>query len=124
MEVKTANKPAWPKDLTVFLFALSWGIVSVVLFVALENKLVSACIVAMGIPLFIMLINKQANIRRAKQKAENNFSQSMFSFCCQDCSEHIASPIKTQNLDGEPILYHCQKCDILWFTGSIDNSSA
>lgn len=59
MDVKTANRPAWPKDLTVFLFALSWGIVSVVLFVALENKVVSACIVAIGIPLFIMQITVQ-----------------------------------------------------------------
>ncbi len=124
MEVKTAKRPAWPKDFSVFLFALSWGIISVVLFVALENKILSTCIVAIGIPLFILLINKQAKIRRARDKAENNFSQSLFSFCCQNCSVHIASPIKTQNINGEPILYHCKKCDILWFTGSIDNSSA
>jgi hypothetical protein len=38
-------------------------------------------------------------------------------FACPDCKLVIESPLENSSESGEPILYHCQNCQVLWFAG-------
>ena len=39
-------------------------------------------------------------------------------FQCGQCSARLPSPLETSGKHGEPILYPCKQCNILWFAGS------
>ena len=123
LEVRTANKPEWPMELSVFLFSLLWVIFSVVILVVFETLLVVAALQLLGITLGVLLVKRQAKINLIRKSEENKYYGSLGGLVCQNCSSHINSPIKTQNINGEPILYHCESCEILWFTGVVDNST-
>jgi hypothetical protein len=123
LEVRTANKPQWPMELSVFLFSLLWVILSVVILVIFENLLIVATLQLIGIPLWFLLVKRQTNINTIRKAEEKKFYGSLGGFVCQNCCAKINSPLKTQNINGEPILYHCESCEILWFTGVVDNSA-
>jgi hypothetical protein len=39
-------------------------------------------------------------------------------FTCPDCAMLIETPLQNSGADREPILYLCQKCDVLWYSGN------
>ena len=39
-------------------------------------------------------------------------------FECPDCKSEIENPLENSEASGEPILYLCQKCQVLWFAGN------
>ncbi|MFY0676057.1 MAG: hypothetical protein JXR18_02115 [Neptuniibacter sp.] len=43
------------------------------------------------------------------------------SFKCKGCGKVIEHKVKNSGADYEPILYHCSSCEILWYTGNVDN---
>lgn len=40
-------------------------------------------------------------------------------FICPECKTPIPETVENSGKDGEPILHHCKKCDVLWHTGNI-----
>ncbi len=54
-------------------------------------------------------------IRGLSLYSENNEDDK---FHCPDCSKHIPTPLKNSGEDGEPILYECEACDVLWHIGN------
>jgi hypothetical protein len=122
LEVRTAKKPEIPKSVVVFLYALLWGIFSVAIFMELDNKLLGISLISIGLPIFIYLIYKERKNQSDWLKMEAEKIKSMLIFRCQACSKEIDSSVKNQGVTGEPILYYCNDCEILWFVGSVVDS--
>lgn len=123
-KIITADGPPLTKGLVVFFFSLLWGIVSVASFMLLGHDILAASIAVAGLPIWMFLLRKEGTLDRRLRQQHSNYVQAQKGFCCQKCRAEIESPIKHQNKHGEPILYYCPLCDILWFTGSIDHSTA
>jgi len=123
LEVRTAKKPEIPTELSVFLFSLIWIIFSAILLIVFERLLIIAAFQLFAIPLWFFLVKRQANINLLRNIEEAKYNVSLGGLVCQNCFRPITSPVKTQNINGEPVLYHCESCEILWFTGLVDNSS-
>lgn len=49
------------------------------------------------------------------------FKVSKKGFACPDCNIVIYTHIETSGKAGEPIMYHCEKCDVLWHTGNVQS---
>lgn len=43
---------------------------------------------------------------------------------CPDCNARIHQPLENSGEEGEPVLYLCKHCDVLWFAGHTASSSA
>jgi len=110
--------------MVVFLFSLAWGLISLPLFVVLENDLYATGICFLGLSIWIYLLHHQGKLERYLANEHSNYIQARNGFACQRCGFEILKPIKNQNKDGEPILYHCTDCNVLWFVGSVDRSTA
>ena len=41
-------------------------------------------------------------------------------FACPSCNTSVEKPLENGGIHGEPILYLCSACDILWHVGNTD----
>jgi hypothetical protein len=103
LRVRTLPTRFRPWSFAVFLFALAWGIVAVAAFVLIEDRLVAAGVAALGIPLFLYGVGKSG--RESQERT------------CPACQGSLPPALESGPGSGEPILYHCKKCEILWFAG-------
>nr|AAK73304.1 Ypar19 [Pseudomonas alcaligenes] len=124
LEIRTADAPPLTRGFVVFLFAIILGCISTASFVALANNLHAVLVSFAGLCIWLFLLRRQGRIERFLRKQHSGYVQAQKGFCCQECKKQIDTPIKHQNKHGEPILYHCDSCSILWFTGSVDHSTA
>ena len=42
-------------------------------------------------------------------------------FKCKECSQIIERKLQNSGVDHEPILYHCDTCEILWHTDNVSH---
>jgi hypothetical protein len=109
LRIRTVSRPYRLIDLAVFVFALFWGSAAVAIFVLVEGDLVRVGLIAMGLPVFVTLLWVAG--KRVIGKVQ-----------CRECSRPLPSPLENSGVDGEPVLYHCPNCDILWFAGITSSS--
>lgn len=124
LEARTADAPPLTKGMLVFVFAVMWGAVSAVAFMLLANVWHALFIALVGLGFWMLLLRRQGRVERLLREQHSRHVQAQKGFCCQVCQQQIEMPIKHQAKHGEPILYHCQACNILWFTGTVDQSTA
>ena len=115
MEVRIAKTPRTPFAFRVTLFLVIWGLTSIVLFSLIENTFLAVCLVAVGLPIFMLAIGwERRYIKQVSSIKIHHFSQS---FSCQTCEKRIESPIENFEKHGAPILFHCEPCKVLWYVG-------
>ena len=95
-------------DFSAFAYAIVGGIVSLVAFIFLA-KLAAAGVSFLLLLPFIYLLWKAGTQKREAR-------------VCLECEGPLPPPLPNSTEDGEPILHHCQKCEILWFAGSTSSS--
>jgi hypothetical protein len=109
LQVRTLPRRSLSLDFSVFLYALGGGIASVVAFVLLEDRAVAAGVSFLLLLPFIYLLWKAGKHKREAR-------------ICPACQSPLPAPLQNSIEDGEPILHHCTKCEILWFAGSTSSS--
>jgi hypothetical protein len=124
VQIKTADHPPLTRGFVVFIFSLLWGGLSVAIFVVTDDDLIAVSLASIGIPIWLYLLRRQGKIEKLLSEQHSKYIHAKSGFCCQDCSVEIQKPIKNQNKDKDPILYYCPNCNILWFVGSVDHSTA
>jgi hypothetical protein len=124
LEIRTADAPPLTRGFVVFVFSIIWGLFSLAVLYFLEVKIIAVALCAMGLPIWMFLLRKQGKIEKHLSSQNSHFIQARNGFACQKCSNEIKKPIKNQNVQGEPIIYMCENCNILWFVGSVDHSSS
>ncbi len=108
MRVRTLPRPSPLLDFSAFLYALGGGIASVVAFMFLEKLAATVVSFLLLLPFMYLLW------KAGKQKREAR--------ACLECQSPLPPPLQSSMEDGEPILHHCKKCEILWFAGSTSSS--
>jgi len=121
LEIRTADEPKLTRGGVIFFFTIIWGIYSALMYYFVEEKIIAIVLISLGLPVWMYLLNRQGRLEGFLRRQRSNYIQSKNGFCCQKCSTEIAEPIKNQNVHGEPILYNCIKCNILWFVGSVNS---
>lgn len=121
LEVRNADKPTLTKGWLLFIFSVLWGFFTIFSF-QLFGDLEAVGFAFLGLVIWVFLILRNDKIDRMLEKQHSNYIQSDKEFSCQKCARDIDKPIKYENKDGTPILYHCQYCQILWHVGPVDLS--
>lgn len=109
LRVRTLPRRSPLLDFSTFVYALVGGIASVVTFLLLENR-----VAADGVSFLLLLPFIYLLWKAGKQKREAR--------ACLECQSPLTPPLQNSMEDGEPILNHCKKCEILWFAGSTSSS--
>lgn len=68
-----------------------------------------------GLILFVISIKKD-HVRQ-DVKLKDYTIQLSRNFHCPECNRHLDEHIEHGKIVGLPILYHCEDCEIIWFTG-------
>jgi hypothetical protein len=123
VEIRTADSPPITRGFLIFVFSIVWGFVSVTAVAVLENRMYALAIAASGLPVWMYLLRRQGRIERFLKAQRSMYVQTQKEFCCQECRFEIERPLKHQDKHGQPILYYCPNCRLLWFTGLIDKST-
>lgn len=42
--------------------------------------------------------------------------QVLRSYCCPRCGRHLSRPTLEQRVEGDPICFYCESCDVEWDT--------
>ena len=92
------------RDWALFAFVLGWGCSSVITFITIEDKLLNVGLASIGLPIFMALL-----YWTGKQPVPTP--------TCLNCGRTFSAPLRGSKADGEPILYHCQPCETIWFSG-------
>ena len=105
LRVRTLPRRSPLLDFSVFLLALAGGVASVVAFVLVDDRGAAS-----GISLLCLLPSLYMLWKAGRQRREAHR--------CPECQGELPSALENSTEDGEPILHHCKKCEILWFAGS------
>ncbi len=114
MIVKNAFKPpvvlSVYSNLTFFVFSilslfLGWYF----------NEIVGVTCGFVGLVLLMVSIKKD-HVRQGV-KLKDYTRQLSHNFHCLECNNHLGEHLEHGRVEGAPILYHCKKCEIIWFTG-------
>lgn len=124
LEARAADAPPLTKGMLVFVFTVIWGAVSVAAFMLLANVWHALLVALVGLGFWMLLLRRQGWVEKLLRAQHSRYVQAQTGFCCQVCQREIAEPVKHRAKHGEPILYHCETCNILWFTGTVDHSTA
>jgi len=123
-EIRSADFPPLTKGGVLFLFSIVWGFISFGMLYIVGFQIISFIVCAIGLPIWMLLLRREGRINKFLLNQRSNFIKAKKGFCCQQCSNEIEKPIKNQNIEGQPIIYLCNNCSILWFLGSVDKSTS
>lgn len=120
LKVKNAQLEGTSTSFVTMLLLVIMGSFSVVIFTVSENVLLNVGICFVLLLFFIFLMARdgkrhEKNIRTHVSFLENDFE-------CKDCKKLIKEPVEFKRVDGQPVLYHCTSCELLWFKGLYSQS--
>jgi hypothetical protein len=104
LQVRTYPKLSRRRDLLPFLYALFGGIAAVATFTLLDDRLTAA-----GVSFVLLLPFIYSLLKTGRQRDAH---------VCLECQSPLPPSLQNSMEYGEPILHHCEKCEILWFVGS------
>lgn len=110
LKVEPLPRPNPPLNFPVFLLAVAGGFGAFMALMLLEDRGIAAGVAfASLLPFFYAAWKADRKKREAR--------------VCPQCQAPLPPPLETSaHDDGQPILHHCEKCEILWFAGSTRSS--
>ncbi|OUS29463.1 hypothetical protein A9Q99_10240 [Gammaproteobacteria bacterium 45_16_T64] len=116
LEARDARSQTSGTSFTTVAFCVIFGVASLLLFTVSENILMNSAICLVGLVVLVVLIAKDDR-NHSKSPEIYEWSSCKY-FKCLECKQVINEPIKHKRKQGEPVLFHCEGCGILWYTGS------
>src|SRR5690606_27213621 len=115
MIIKSAYKPpvrlSKSSMATLFLFSMA-----VVFLFASDHLLIGIAVSIIGLASFIYAIVLDHNARGVA--VQDYAARVRLRFKCPQCGGEIERPIEYEQVDGLPVLYHCEECRVFWYTGN------
>ena len=122
MKIKNACKPPVVFSAYTIVYFFLWVPVSLILLTGLNNKLLASGIVAIGIiPLIYCFKWDRA---KSGRKFSEYIEELRNGFSCPECNTVIPECVEYDRRYDLPVLFYCEQCDTLWYTGMHNNQSA
>jgi len=107
MKIKSATSYESKRKVISMIYILIWFIGLVVFSETIEETFPFHPIWIAALTFIILVVF----LFRASKKYNEPFK-------CPDCGKIIESSLENSNQDQEAIIYHCNKCEILWHVGN------
>ncbi len=116
LEIRDVRAKGSGTSFTTVIFAIIFGFFAVFLFATNKSILINVAICLAGLIVFIYL-----NVRDERNESKKDEAYE-WSSCdaleCLECKKTINEPVKHIKKQGQPVIFHCEGCEILWYTGS------
>lgn len=120
LKVKNAQLEGTSTSFITMLLLVIMGSFSIALFTLSENVLLNAGICFVLLLFFMFLMSRDGKRHEKRIRTHVSFLENDFK--CKDCKRIIEEPVEFKRVDGQPVLYHCDSCNILWFKGLYSQS--